>query len=275
MERVRWSARVMGAMVSASLIGVVSIGAARSPVGAAEAWQDEVHLRPTSVEALLAVETAADQGPARDADDGLAIDPDKYVMVTVAHAPPGGQCAGADDVYVTMTGTRRDGGEDTIVAQCESSGVDAADARLAASARVREAARLELPSAGFDPKVRGLVGLRTWLHVAMPDERLVSAAVGGYELRALARPVAVEVKIDGEKQPVSVSPVPGAPLDAVGPFVFRRSGTHELSVRVVWMAEWALVNGTGAAVRFGTISSVPGPTVTSRYRVVQAQALLR
>ena len=74
---------------------------------------------------------------------------------------------------------------------------------------------------------------------------------------------------------MSLSPVPGAPLDAVGPFVFRRSGTRELTVRVVWMAEWALVNETGAAVRFGTISSVPGPTVTSRYRVVQAQALLR
>ena len=87
--------------------------------------------------------------------------------------------------------------------------------------------------------------------------------------------MAVEVRIYGERQPVSLSPVPGAPLDAVGPFVFRRSGTHELTVRVVWMAEWALVNETGGAVIFVTISSVPGPTVTSRYRVVQAQALLR
>ena len=266
---------MVGVTVGATLMGMVSLATVESPVGAVEAWQDEVHLRPTSVEALLSVETASDQGPVRDVDDERFIDPDKYVTVTVAHAPPGGQCSGANDVYVTMTGTRRDGGEDTIVAQCEASTVDAAEARLAASARVREAARLELPTAGFDPKVRGLVGLRTWLHVAMPDERLVSAAVGGYRLHAVARPVAVEVRIDGERQPVSLSLVPGAPLDAVGPFVFRRSGTHELTVRVVWMAEWALVNETGGAVRFGTISSVPGPTVTSRYRVVQAQALLR
>jgi hypothetical protein len=256
-------------------MATVSVSAAGSPVRAAEAWQDEVHLRPTSVEALLAVERPADQGQVSAVDDERFIDPDKYVTVTVAHAPPGGQCSGAGDVYVTMTGTRRDGGQDTLVAQCEASTVGAAEARLVALERARAAARLQLPTAGFDPKVRGLVGLRTWLHVTMPDARLVSASVGGYELRAVARPVAVEVKIDGERQPVPASPVPGTPLDAVGPFVFRRSGTHELTVRVVWMAEWALMNEAGAAVRFGTISSVPGPTVTSRYRVVQAQAVLR
>ena len=129
---------MLGVTVGATLMGMLSVATMEAPVGAVEAWQDEVHLRPTSVEALLSVETASDHGPVRDVDDDRFVDPDKYVMVTVAHAPPGGQCAGAGDVYVTMTGTRRDGGQDTLVAQCESSTVDAAEARLAASARVRE-----------------------------------------------------------------------------------------------------------------------------------------
>jgi hypothetical protein len=265
----------LGVAVLAVSAGVAT---ASGPLGAgAEEWQEEVRLRPTSVEALLTHRDAGSSGaPTIPVDGGgLVVDPDKYVTVTVEHDARGGQCPGATDSYVTMTATRRDGGVDTLVAQCEGSAVDVGEAREAASARVRQAARLALPRAGFDPKVRGLVGLRTWLHVAVPHERLVSASVGGYEVRAIARPIAVEVTIDGEKQPVRLEPDPGAPLDAVGPFVFRRSGRHELSVRVMWMAEWVLVDDEGSPVRFGTIPSVPGPTITSQYPVVQAQALLR
>jgi hypothetical protein len=57
--------------------------------------------------------------------------------------------------------------------------------------------------------------------------------------------------------------------------VFTRSGRHHLSVRVQWIAEWALLNDTGAPVRFGTLSNVPGATVSTDYTVVQAQARLR
>ena len=176
---------------------------------------------------------------------------------------------------VTMTGTRADGSEQTLVSQCEVSVVGSDDARAAARRVASDAARLALPTAGFDPRVRGLVGLRTWLHVGMPDQRLVSAAIQGYDLRAVARPIAVEVSLDGVKQPVRLSPVAGAPADAVGPFVFPRAGLHHLTVRVMWVAEWALVDTTGNAVRFGTISAVPGPTISSDYPVVQAQARLR
>ena len=139
----------------------------------------------------------------------------------------------------------------------------------------RDVARLTLPTAGFDPRVRGLVGLRTWLHIGIPDQKLAAVTVEGYALRAVARPIAVEVTLDGVKQAVRLKPVPGTPLDAVGPFVFTRSGRHHLTVRVQWIADWALVNDAGAPVRFGTLSDVPGATVSTDYTVVQAQARLR
>jgi hypothetical protein len=44
---------------------------------------------------------------------------------------------------------------------------------------------------------------------------------------------------------------------------------------VRWIAEWALLDETGTPVRFGTVDSVPGPTVSTDYTVVQAQARLR
>ena len=134
---------------------------------------------------------------------------------------------------------------------------------------------LALPTAGFDPHVRGLVGLRTWLHVGVPDEKLVAVTIDGYSLRAVARPIAVEVMLDGVKQAVRLEPRAGTPTDAVGPFVFRRSGRHHLTVRVMWIAEWALLDETGRPVRFGTVDRVPGQTVSTDYTVVQAQARLR
>jgi len=161
------------------------------------------------------------------------------------------------------------------VSQCEVSVVRSSEANEAASSAARDTAQLALPTAGFDPRVRGLVGLRTWLHVAVPDQKLVAVAIERYALRAVARPIAVEVTLDGVKQAVRLEPVPGAPIDAVGPFVFRRSGRHHLTVRVMWIAEWALVDASGTPVRFGTVGSVPGPTVSTDYMVVQAQARLR
>ena len=245
------------------------------PAGADDRWQDEVHLRPDSVEALLGVSTDAGRAESPAGSPTREIDATEFRTVTVAHGEPGGACADARAVRVTMTGTRADGTEQTLVSQCEVSTVGADDARAAARRVASDAARLAVPTAGFDPRVRGLVGLRTWLHVAMPEQRLVSAAVAGYDLRAVARPIAVEVNLDGVRQPVRLSPVPGAPSDAVGPFVFSRSGVHHLTVRVMWVAEWALIDPTGNAVRFGTISAVPGPTISSDYPVVQAQARLR
>ena len=85
-----------------------------------------------------------------------------------------------------------------------------------------DAARLALPTAGFDPRVRGLVGLRTWLHVGMPDQKLVSASIQGYDLRAVARPIAVEVRLDGVKQPMRRLPVEARP-----PMPSARSCSHE------------------------------------------------
>ncbi len=240
-----------------------------------QGWQDQVDLRPESVEALLAVERGGDQAESAAGSPTDEIDTGEFRTVTVAHGPAGGDCQDARAVRVTMTGTRSDGTEQTLVSQCEVSTVGSDDARAAARRVASDAARLALPNAGFDPRVRGLVGLRTWLHVAMPDQRLVSAAIEGYDLRAVARPIAVEVSLDGVKQPVRLTPSPGAPPDAVGPFVFRRSGLHHLTVRVMWMAEWALIDPTGNAVRFGTISAVAGPTISSDYSVVQAQARLR
>ena len=92
-----------------------------------------------------------------------------------------------------MTGTNADGSTETIVDQCEVSSVRSSEANEAASVAARDAAQLALPTAGFDPRVRGLVGLRTWLHVGVPDEKFVAVTIEGYALRAVARPIAVEV----------------------------------------------------------------------------------
>ena len=265
MARRRWIA------VLACAVVLVSAPAARADDG----WQDEVHLRPESVDALLTFERGGDAHETPAGSPTREIDAGEFRTVTVSHGPVGGGCQDDRAVRVTMTGTRSDGSEQTLVSQCEVSIVGSDDTRAEARRVASDAARLALPTAGFDPRVRGLVGLRTWLHVAMPDQRLVSAAIQGYDLRAVARPVAVEVTLDGVKQPARLSPVAGAPADAVGPFVFHRSGLHHLTVRVMWVAEWALVDPTGNAVRFGTISAVPGPTISSDYSVVQAQARLR
>jgi hypothetical protein len=258
-----------------AVLAVLIAGVGGAPAAADDEWQDEVHLRPESVEALLSVDRSGDQHGSPAGSPTREIDTGEFRTVTVSHGEGGGQCQDPRAVRVTMTGTRSDGSEQTLVSQCEVSTVGADDARAAARRVASDAARLALPTAGFDPRVRGLVGLRTWLHVALPDQRLASAAVLGYDLRAVARPVAVEVVLDGVRQPIRLSPVPGAPADAVGPFVFHRSGLHHLSVRVVWIAEWVLFDPAGNAVRFGTISAVPGPTIGSDYPVVQAQARLR
>jgi hypothetical protein len=253
------------------LVCALVVAGFAGPAAADDGWQDEVHLRPESVEALL--------GNSRDGQAGSAPqspsvgDTSSYRDVTVAHDAGGCQTPGA--VRVTMTGTNADGSTETIVDQCEVNRVRSSEANEAASAAARDAAQLALPTAGFDPRVRGLVGLRTWLHVGVPDEKFVAVTIEGYALRAVARPIAVEVTLDGVKQPMRLEPVMGAPTDAVGPFVFRRSGRHHLTVRVMWVAEWALLDVTGAPVRFGTVGAVPGPTVSTNYTVVQAQARLR
>jgi hypothetical protein len=260
----------------ASALVLVSAPAAQADDGwQDQGWQDQVHLRPESVEALLTVDRGSERSESPAGSPTREIDTGVFRTVTVAHGPAGGACQDERAVRVTMTGTRVDGSEQTLVSQCEVSVVGSDDARAAARRVASDAARLALPTAGFDPRVRGLVGLRTWLHVGMPDQRLVSASIQGYDLRAVARPIAVEVSLDGVKQPVRLSPVAGAPADAVGPFLFSRAGLHHLTVRVMWVAEWALVDPTGNAVRFGTISTVPGPTISSDYPVVQAQARLR
>src|SRR5262245_58624263 len=260
----RWVALMVGALV------VASAGHASADDG----WQDEVHLRPESVDALLSVQAVEPPASGGTVDRGGEIDTGEFTTVTVTHGEGGG-CQTPGATRVTMTGTRSDGTSETLVSQCEVSSVGGGEARGQAEEVARDTAKLRLPTAGFDPKVRGLVGLRTWLHVAVPDQRVVSAAIRGYDLRAVATPIAVEVVLDGEPQAVRLSPAPGTPPDAVGPFVFRRSGRHHLTVRVMWMAEWALIDPTGNAVRFGNISSVPGPTVSTDYTVVQAQARLR
>ena len=93
------------------------------------------------------------------------VDTSSYRDVTVAHDDGAGACETPGAVRVTMTGTTADGGQETIVSQCEVSRVRSSEANEAASAAARDAAQLALPTAGFDPRVRGLVGLRTWLHV--------------------------------------------------------------------------------------------------------------
>ncbi len=259
------------------LVCVVTAGAAVLGLGtpsAADGWQDEVHLRPESVDVLLGVDrdghAASSPLPAE-----AIVDPTIYRNVTVVHDASAGACETPGAVRVTMTGTGADGAQATLLSQCEVNTVSSGEAREAASDVARDVARLTLPTAGFDPRVRGLVGLRTWLHIGIPDQKFASVAVDGYALRAVARPIAVEVTLDGVKQAVRLTPEPGTPLDAVGPFVFTRSGRHHLSVRVQWIAEWALVNDTGAPVRFGTLSNVPGATVSTDYTVVQAQARIR
>jgi hypothetical protein len=247
---------------------------AAPPAGAGDGWQDEVHLRPDSVEALLSTSRDGQGGQAQAAPDAI-VDTSNYRDVTVTQNGGAGACQTPGAVRVTMTGTTAEGGQETITSQCEVDRVRSPEANEAASVAAHDAAKLALPTAGFDPRVRGLVGLRTWLHVAVPDQKLVQVTVEGYSLRAVARPIAVEVVLDGVRQGVRLLPVPGTPTDAVGPFVFRRSGRHHLTVRVMWIAEWALLDETGTAVRFGTVSSVPGPTVSTDYTVVQAQARLR
>ncbi|HTH05197.1 MAG TPA: hypothetical protein VL916_04975 [Ilumatobacteraceae bacterium] len=255
---------------------VVALAAATParPAWADDHWQDEVHLRPESVEALLGNSHDGQAGGAPQTPESI-VDVSSYRDVTVAHDDGPGACQTPGAVRVTMTGTTAEGGQETIVSQCEVSVVRSSEANEAASSAARDTAQLALPTAGFDPRVRGLVGLRTWLHVAVPDQKLVAVAIERYALRAVARPIAVEVTLDGVKQAVRLEPVPGAPIDAVGPFVFRRSGRHHLTVRVMWIAEWALVDASGTPVRFGTVGSVPGPTVSTDYMVVQAQARLR
>jgi len=253
----------------AAMVMVASV----APAQADEDWQHEVRLRPDSVEAILTMR-GDESAVGADVAGPPPVDTSEFRVVTVTH-DDGGGCQSDGAVLVTMTGTRADGTEQTVLSQCEVSRVGSAEAYEAAQRMARQLAKLRLPTAGFDPKVRGLVGLRTWLHVAPPTESLVSAAVNGYDLRAVARPLAVEVTLDDVKQPVRLRPDPSAPTDAVGPFVFTRSGRHHLTVRVMWIAEWALLDPGGAPVRFGITSTVPGTSVSSDYVVVQAQARLR
>jgi len=258
-----------------ALVAALAIASPARLAAADDHWQDEVHLRPESVEALLGNSRDGAAGGSAPQSPEAIVDVSTYREVTVTHDDGPGACQTPGAVRVTMTGTTADGGQETVVSQCEVSSVRSAEANDAASAAARDTAQLALPTAGFDPRVRGLVGLRTWLHVAVPDEKLVSVTIEGYALRAVARPIAVEVTLDGVKQGVRLRPVAGTPTDAVGPFVFRRSGRHHLTVRVMWIAEWALLDATGTPVRFGTVGSVPGPTVSTDYTVVQAQARLR
>ena len=264
--RARSAAGVVAGMAMAMVMAI-------SPAAADDEWQHEVRLRPESIEAILTMRTDGSSAGV-DVAGPPPVDTSEFRVVTVTH-DDGGGCQTDGAVLVTMTGTRADGTEQTMLSQCEVSRVGSAEAYEAAQRMARQIAKLSPPTAGFDPKVRGLVGLRTWLHVAPPTESLVSAAVNGYDLRAVARPVAVEVTLDGVKQPVRLRPDPGAPTDAVGPFVFTRSGRHHLTVRVMWIAEWALLDPGGTPVRFGTTSTVAGPTISSDYAVVQAQARLR
>ncbi len=257
------------------LVCALVVAGFAGPAAADDGWQDEVHLRPESVEALLGNSRDGHGGDSAPQSSEAIVDVSSYRDVTVAHDDGPGACETQGAVRVTMTGTTADGGQETIVSQCEVSRVRSSEANEAASAAARDTAQLALPTAGFDPRVRGLVGLRTWLHVGVPDEKLVAVTIEGYALRAVARPIAVEVTLDGVKQAVRLKPVTGAPTDAVGPFVFRRSGRHHLTVRVMWVAEWALLDATGTPVRFGTVGAVPGPTVSTDYTVVQAQARLR
>ncbi len=257
------------------LVCALVVAGLTAPAAADDSWQEEVHLRPESVEALLGSTHDGDRGGSAPQSSEPIVDTSSYREVTVAHDDGPGACQTPGAVRVTMTGTTADGGQETIVSQCEVSSVRPSEANDAASAAARDTAQLALPTAGFDPRVRGLVGLRTWLHVGVPDEKLVAVTIEGYALHAVARPIAVEVTLDGVKQAVRLKPVAGAPTDAVGPFVFRRSGRHHLTVRVMWVAEWALLDATGTPVRFGTVGSVPGPTVSTDYTVVQAQARLR
>ncbi len=265
--------RIWRGAIALALIGVAALGA--TPPTAADDWQHQVNLRPESVDVLLGVRREQDETAEAPAAPPPAVDASDYRVVTVAHDDSAGACETEGAVRVTMTGTTADGRQDTILSQCEVNRVATGEVAQALDRVASDVAKLSLPTAGFDPRVRGLVGLKTWLHIGLPDEKLASVAVEGYALRAIARPIAVEVVLDGVKQPVRLKPVAGTPADAVGPFVFRRSGRHHLTVRVMWIAEWALLNEDGAPVRFGMLSGVPGATVSTDYTVVQAQARLR
>ena len=243
--------------------------------GQDQGWQDEVHLRPESVEALLTVDRGGDRSESPTGSPTPEIDTGVFRTVTVAHGPAGGECQDERAVRVTMTGTRADGSEQTLVSQCEVSVVGSDDVRVRTSCRERRGTARASDGRLRSPRRRGLVGLRTGPHVGMPDQRLVSAAIQGYDLRVVAaadrgggeprrrQAAGAAVSCRGRARrcrwPVRVPtsrPSPPHGASDVG----GRVGTRR---------------PTGSAVRSGTISVVPGPTISSDYPVVQAQARLR
>ena len=122
------------------LVSTLVVAGLTAPAAADDRWQEEVHLRPESVEALLGSTHDGDRGGSAPQSSEPIVDTSSYREVTVAHDDGPGACQTPGAVRVTMTGTTADGGQETIVSQCEVSSVRPSEANDAASAAARDTA---------------------------------------------------------------------------------------------------------------------------------------
>ena len=123
------------------LVCALVIAGFAGPAAADDGWQDEVHLRPESVEALLGNSRDGHGADGAPQSPGGVVDVSSYRDVTVAHDDGPGACETPGAVRVTMTGTTADGGQETIVSQCEVSRVRSSEANEAASAAAQRTPR--------------------------------------------------------------------------------------------------------------------------------------
>lgn len=250
---------------------------ARADEGPAQAIDHRVDLNADAVSALLGSGGSGGVPPI-DQRDPAMID-----QAAGTICPPG-------QVHASLTATLSDGSRATVILPCTTP-PNMSDVRSRVGQQVEAAAALNRAAIRFDPKVRGLVGLRTWIEVDRPDSVVLGLTLGANRLTAIARVEQVQLVVDGVPLAPVVGAQSGAPVDPssksnadadravpkttrIGPYVFTRAGTHRVEVRVRWRGEWVLKAGATPQL-FGELSPVDAPALVAAYTVVDAQARLR
>jgi len=133
---------------------------------------------------------------------------------------------------------------------------------------VREHVALPHRTPGVNPKVRGLVGLDTWLWWPGPTTRTDSITLAGTTVRIDF--TATEWTWDTGDDHHYTSTVPGTEDDPAVTHVYGRHGTYDIVVTTTWSAEWSTTRPDGTVDgphSLGTLMT----TDTRTYEVIQTQ----
>jgi hypothetical protein len=128
------------------------------------------------------------------------------------------------------------------------------------------------PELGIAPSEIGLTGLETYVWVERPAPVAVSAAAGA--TRVDARAFATHYLWDWGDGDDTLTYDPGRPWSRFGPgsigHLYETRGRYELSVEVVWEAQWRIDGGAWQALGFFSLSD----SVDYPVRQVQARLTL-